>query len=342
MKPHRRLNLLTGEWVLVSPHRMLRPWQGKIEPVEVEQRPRHDPSCYLCPNNQRAHGGRNPDYPTTYVFTNDFPALLPHESDRNEPDHQLLCSEPVAGICRVVCFSPRHDLTLAEMDVADIRRVIDTWTAETIELGLTHQWVQVFENKGELMGCSNPHPHGQIWALDTIPTEPLKEADNQRQHHEVTGGVLLLDYLKEELGAAERVVVANEEWCAVVPHWATWPFELLLLPTRHVRRLPDLTDAERDSLSRILKQILVRYDNLFGISFPYSMGWHGAPFDNSNHDHWQLHAHFYPPLLRSASIRKFMVGFELLGEVQRDLTPEQAAARLRALSDIHFNTVPYA
>lgn len=341
-RPHRRLNLLTGEWVLVSPHRMERPWQGKVEPAPAEQRPQYDPSCYLCPRNSRAHGERNPDYTATHVFTNDFPALLPEHEAAGTPTQTLLQSEHVAGTCRVICFSPRHDLTLAEMARPEIRAVIDAWAAQTTELGKMYRWVQVFENKGDLMGCSNPHPHGQVWALDTLPTEPRKEDERQLAHYSDTRRVLLLDYLHEEIAAGERVVVENEHWLALVPHWATWPFELLLLPRRHVRRLPDLKTAERDALASVLKQVLVRYDNLFGISFPYSMGWHGAPFDSERHDHWQLHAHFYPPLLRSASIRKFMVGFEMLGEAQRDLTPEQAAARLRTLSDVHFKAVQYA
>lgn len=341
-RPHRRLNLLTGEWVLVSPHRMERPWQGKVEPAATEQRPQYDASCYLCPRNARAHGERNPDYTATHVFTNDFPALLPQQDDVAAPAQPLLRSEHVAGTCRVICFSPRHDLTLAEMARPEIRAVIDAWAAQTTELGKTYRWVQVFENKGDLMGCSNPHPHGQIWALDTLPTEPQKEDERQRAHFTATKRVLLMDYLQEEAAAGERVVVENEHWLATVPHWATWPFELLLLPRRHVLRLPDLKTDERAALASVLKQVLVRYDNLFGISFPYSMGWHGAPYDNDRHEHWQLHAHFYPPLLRSASVRKFMVGFEMLGEAQRDLTPEQAAARLRTLSDVHFKAVQYA
>ncbi|MGQ0560730.1 MAG: UDP-glucose--hexose-1-phosphate uridylyltransferase [Gemmatimonadota bacterium] len=356
-RPHRRLNLLTGEWVLVSPHRMERPWQGQVERAVSAQRPPYDGDCYLCPGNARAQGERNPDYDATHVFTNDFPALLPHldgatgrrygtapRDYASDAAHAqpLLRSEPVAGTCRVVCFSPRHDLTLAEMALAGIRTVIDTWADQSAELGRTYRWVQVFENKGEVMGCSNPHPHGQIWALDVLPSEPHKEDRQQRAHFAEHGRALLLDYAQAEAQSGERVVVANDDWLAVVPHWAIWPFELLLLPRRPVARLPELRAAERDNLARVLKQILVRYDNLFGVSFPYSMGWHGAPFDAGAANHWQLHAHFYPPLLRSATVKKFMVGFELLAEAQRDLTAEQAAERLRALSDVHASALQYA
>ena len=333
--PHRRLNLLTGEWVLVSPQRMGRPWQGQVEPAVVAERVRYDATCYLCPRNQRAHGARNPDYEQTYVFTNDFPAVIP---DAAAPDKAgvLLRAEGVRGTCRVICFSPRHDLTLAELSAPEIRGVIDEWATQTSELGEHYRWVQVFENKGELMGCSNPHPHGQIWALDELPTEAQKEAAQQQQYHEQTGRVLLLDYMQEEIARSERVVVHNEHWLAVVPFWATWPFEILLVPRHHVLRFPDLSAEQRAALATIMQQVLVRYDNLFATSFPYSMGWHGAPYGAGEHGYWQLHAHFYPPLLRSATVRKFMVGFEMLGEAQRDLTPEQAAAQLRALPDVHY------
>lgn len=335
--PHRRLNLLTGEWVLVSPQRMDRPWQGQVEPAASTAQASYDAGCYLCPRNQRAHGTRNPDYQQTYVFTNDFPAVLP---DAAAPDKagELLHAEGIRGTCRVICFSPRHDLTLAELSAPELRVVIDAWAAQTSELGERYRWVQVFENKGELMGCSNPHPHGQIWALDELPTEAQKEAAQQLQYHERTGRVLLLDYTQEEIARSERVVVDNEHWLAVVPFWATWPFEILLLPRHHVLRLPDLSAEQRAALATIMQQVLVRYDNLFATSFPYSMGWHGAPYGAGEHGYWQLHAHFYPPLLRSATVRKFMVGFEMLGEAQRDLTPEQAAAQLRALSDVHYRT----
>ncbi len=336
--PHRRYNPLTGEYVLVSPHRMKRPWQGQVEKPVPDFRPAHDPHCYLCPGNERAGGVQNPDYEGTFVFTNDFSALLPDIPDMGSPPHPLLQAEAIRGTCRVICFSPRHDQTLPEMSLHNIRRVIDTWAAQTAELGETYRWVQVFENKGATMGCSNPHPHGQIWALDALPNEAFKEDVYQWRYWEENGRSLLVDYADLETKEQKRVVVENNDWLAVVPYWAVWPFEILLLPRRHVLRLPDLSVKERDTLADILKRLLTRYDNLFETSFPYSMGWHGAPFRQADNPQpwWQLHAHFYPPLLRSATVKKFMVGFEMLGEAQRDLTAEQAAARLRQLSAVHY------
>ncbi len=325
--PHRRHNPLAGEWTLVSPHRTQRPWQGAQEPIERPNRPAHDPTCYLCPGNLRASGERNPDYDGTFVFANDYSALLPSRGE--EGVGGLLRAEPAGGECRVVCFSPRHDLTLAEMPAGDIRRVVETWADQTAELGARYRWVQIFENKGEIMGCSNPHPHGQIWASDFLPTLAAREDERQRAHYDARRSLLLMDVLHEELASGERVVVAGEHWVLLVPFWATWPFELLLLPRRPVPRLPDLTEGERDDLARVLKEGLGRYDALFATSFPYTMGWHGAPFDGRPTDPWILHAHFYPPLLRSATVRKFMVGYEMLAEPGRDLTPETAARRLR-------------
>jgi UDPglucose--hexose-1-phosphate uridylyltransferase len=354
--PHRRFNPLTGEWVQVSPHRTKRPWQGRVEKAAVEERPSHDPACYLCPGNERAGGNRNPAYETTFVFDNDFAALLPDTPPATNK-HPLLQSRSVRGTCRVICFSPWHDLTLPEMPPADIRRVVDLWAEQTAELGQTYRWVQVFENKGAIMGCSNPHPHGQIWALDALPNEPAKEDEQQQQYYMQKERPLLLDYAALEIKQGERVVVQNNQWLAVVPYWAIWPFETLLLPRRHVRRLPDLDDTGREALADILKRLLTKYDNLFETSFPYSMGWHGAPFPETsaglNNDeqglepeklrpsfaHWQLHAHIYPPLLRSATVKKFMVGYEMLAEAQRDLTAEQAAARLRDLSETHYRSL---
>jgi UDPglucose--hexose-1-phosphate uridylyltransferase len=342
--PHRRFNALTGEWILVSPHRTKRPWQGKVERPPQEVRPRYDPDCYLCPGNPRAGGARNPDYEHTFVFTNDFAALLPDTPDLAVAPHPLLRAETEPGTCRVICFSPRHDLTLPEMPLPEIRGVIDLWADQAAKLGRRYRWVQIFENKGELMGCSNPHPHGQIWAGSALPNEPGKEERQQRAYFQAHGRPLLLDYVELEAGQGERIVVENEHWLALVPYWALWPFETLLLPRRPVLRLPDLVDAERDALAEILKRLLTKYDNLFEVSFPYSMGWHGAPTGpgaevggtGDDASHWQLHAHFLPPLLRSATVKKFMVGYEMLAEAQRDLTAEQAAERLRALPETHY------
>ena len=333
--PHRRLNPLTGEYVLVSPHRAKRPWLGQVEKLPPEERPSYDPHCYLCPGNTRTSGAENPQYEHTHVFTNDFPALLLDTPQTGEPESNFLVTESVRGTSRVMCFSPRHDLTLPEMALPDIRQVVDAWAKEITDLGKTYRWVQIFENKGAVMGCSMPHPHGQIWTLDALPNEPYKEDVQQRKYGQENGHRnLLVDYAALELEKKERIVVENEHWLAVVPFWAVWPFETLLLPRRHVLRLPDLEDNERDALAEILKRMLTKYDNLFETSFPYSMGWHGAPY--GDYDHWQLHAHFYPPLLRSATVKKFIVGFEMLGEAQRDLTAEQAAARLRDLPEEHY------
>lgn len=334
--PHRRLNLLTGEYVLVSPHRTKRPWQGRQERPTQAERPTYDPQCYLCPGNTRANGEVNPAYDSTYVFTNDFAALLPDTPPSPAPADPLLTLDAVRGTCRVLCFSPRHDLTLPEMPAGDIRRVVDVWAEQTTELGAQYRWVQVFENKGELMGASNPHPHGQVWAGDWLPNEIAAEHRQQSDYFARHQSSLLIDYANTEAREKERIVVENDHWLAVVPFWAVWPFETLLLPRRPVLRLPDLTGAERDALADILKRLLTRYDNLFEIAFPYSMGWHGAPFMTDDVRGWQLHAHFYPPLLRSASVRKWMVGYEMMAEAQRDITPEQAAERLRSMSETHY------
>jgi UDPglucose--hexose-1-phosphate uridylyltransferase len=284
----------------------------------------------------RAGGNRNPDYETTFVFTNDFSALLPDTPLDAPTSHPLLRLESEQGTCRVICFSPRHDVTLPEMNLEEIRRVVDVWAEQITELGATYRWVQVFENKGEIMGCSNPHPHGQIWAGSALPNEPAKEETQQKRYFEEIGHVLLEEYCALEQEQKIRIVVENVHWLAVVPYWAIWPFEILLMPRRHVLRLAELNDDERNTLADIMKRFLSKYDNLFQVSFPYSMGWHGAPADEGNYTHWQLHAHYYPPLLRSATIKKFMVGYEMLAEAQRDLTAEQSAERLRELSDIHY------
>ncbi|HPC36929.1 MAG TPA: UDP-glucose--hexose-1-phosphate uridylyltransferase [Candidatus Marinimicrobia bacterium] len=337
--PHRRFNPLTGEWILVSPHRTERPWHGGQEPVASEERPKYDPECYLCPGNRRASGAVNPSYTSTYVFTNDFPALFPDTPDRRRNSNKFIRSAIISGTCRVICFSPRHDLTLAEMAVEEIRNVITVWAEQTMELGEKFSWVQIFENKGAMMGCSNPHPHGQVWAVNSLPNEPYKENRRQSAYFKQNKSVLLTDYLLYELESRERVVLENENWLAVMPFWAIWPFEILLLPRRHILRLPDLAPAERNSLASILKSLLVKYDNLFQSSFPYTMGWHGAPTMAGDFDHWQLHAHFYPPLLRSSSVKKFLVGYEMLAEAQRDLTPEVAARTLRETSEIHYKSL---
>ena len=334
--PHRRYNPLTGQWVLVSPHRTKRPWLGQIERVAPEKRPQYDPQCYLCPGNKRAGNAVNPKYTSTLVFVNDFSALLPDSPAEPPKAEDVFRVEPVRGECRVICFSPRHDLTLAQMDNPEIRRVIDVWADQVNELGKSYRWVQLFENKGAVMGCSNPHPHGQVWAGSSLPNEPAAEDREQKEYFEHHSSPLLLDIASRELSAGTRLAVENEHWLAVVPFWAIWPFETLLLPRRHVLRLPDLSEPERNSLADILRRLLIRYDNLFETSFPYSMGWHGAPTTEGEFSHWQLHAHFYPPLLRSATVKKFMVGYELLAEAQRDLTPEQAADRLRKVSEHHY------
>jgi len=326
--PHRRWNPLRGEWVLVSPHRSKRPWQGQTEAVP-DSRPAHDPECYLCPGNERAGGVRNDDYADTFVFRNDFAALLSEAMEDHESGDELFRAAPVSGECRVICFSPRHDLTLAQMPAGDIRRVIDLWAVQSAELGRRWKCVQIFENKGAAMGCSNPHPHGQIWAGDFLPNEIEREDRSQAAYLAQHKSPLLLDYAHRESAAGERVVEENDHWIAVVPYWAVWPFETLLLPKHDVRRLEDLDDTSRAALSEVMSGLLIRYDNLFQCSFPYSMGWHGAPYIGDAIEHWALHAHYYPPLLRSASVKKFMVGYELLAEAQRDLTAEQAAARLR-------------
>lgn len=337
--PHRRFNPLKGEYVLVSPHRANRPWRGQVEKVPADERPAYDPNCYLCPGNSRTSGAVNPQYTHTYVFTNDFPALLPDSPPAGEPESAFFRTESVRGTCRVLCFSPRHDLTLPVMSQQAIRQVVDAWAGEISDLGQIYRWVQLFENKGEMMGCSMPHPHGQIWALDALPNEPFKEDEQQSRYWQKNGRPLLVDYAQQEAQKGERVVVENDHWLAVVPYWAMWPFETLLLPRRHVLHLPALADDERDALAGIMKRLLIKYDNLFETSFPYSMGWHGAPDGpaHEGYEYWQLHAHFYPPLLRSATVKKFIVGFELLAEAQRDLTAEQAAVRLRDLPETHYS-----
>jgi UDPglucose--hexose-1-phosphate uridylyltransferase len=326
--PHRRYDPLRDEWVLVSAGRTNRPWLGKKEAVAPVAKPAYDPGCYLCPGNTRVNGAQNPPFTETFVFTNDFAALRP-DAPASEWRDGLLRAEGEQGTSRVLCFSPRHDLTLTDMAPADVRRVVDVWAAQTDELGERYRWVQVFENRGAEMGASNPHPHGQIWAGTALPVGPAREDETQRGHHAATGRRLLADVVAQELDGP-RVVERSDGWLAIVPFWAVWPFEVLLVARGPARRLPDLAPADRDDLVGILQRVMGRYDALFDRPFPFSFGWHQAPFGAGDADHWQLHAHFYPPLLE-AEKRKFMVGYELLSEAQRDITPEDAAARLRAV-----------
>jgi len=337
--PHRRFNPLTGEWVLVSPHRAKRPWLGQVEKVAPQDLPIYDPTCYLCPRNERAGGVINPDYKGTFVFENDFAALLP---DSMEPHptagSPLLLAVPEQGQCLVVCFSPRHDLTLPELDRPAIENVLNTWTNESTRLASEEyiQYVQVFENKGAMMGASNPHPHSQIWGQSHLPNEIVKELASQRSYFKKYQRSLLVDYIQEEQKRKERILFSNNYFTAVVPFWAVWPFEVLVSAHRLTSSLSDLSASEVSALAEMLKYITTKFDNLFEISFPYSMGFHQAPADGESHPEWVLHAHFYPPLLRSATVRKFMVGYEMLAMPQRDITPEIAAERLRSVPDIHY------
>ena len=333
-QPHRRYNPLLDEWVLVSPDRTNRPWRGRQEPAPAEDLPRFDPSCYLCPGNKRANGEANPAYDGTFVFTNDYAALRPDTSTETF-GRGLFRAEGERGTCRVLCFSPRHDLTIARMSRPEVRGIVDIWADQSVELGEHYRWVQVFENRGETMGASNPHPHGQIWAGSALPVQAAREDASQHRHWAATGNRLLLDYADQEAGGP-RVVIEDEDWLVIVPFWAVWPFESLVIARHPVERLSDLDGSRRDSLSAILIELLVRCDNLFRHPFPYSMGWHQAPFDGNTHDHWQLHGHLFPPLLRSATVRKFIAGYELLAETQRDFSPEEAAQRLRAVPTVHY------
>lgn len=338
--PHRRFNLLTREWVLVSPHRAKRPWLGQVEKTPAGALSAYDPACYLCPGNERAGGVRNPSYTGTFAFDNDFSALLPDlPSEAHADESPLLRSEPERGLCRVICFSPRHDLTLPELDLPAIEAVLATWAEQSADLGARDfiRSVQVFENKGAIMGCSNPHPHSQVWASSLLPNEPGKELAAQTAHFNEHQRPLLADYLAEEHKRRERILASNDHFTVLVPFWAVWPFETLLVAHRPgLSHLTKLTSAEISSLAEILKDVTTRYDNLFEISFPYSMGFHQAPFDGQTHPEWTLHAHFYPPLLRSATVRKFMVGYEMLAMPQRDIAPESAAKQLSRVSNTHY------
>lgn len=336
---HIRFNPLKEEWVLVSPHRMKRPWKGQVEKIEEEEIPRFSPNNPLCPTVTRPNGMVNPDYKGTFVFKNDFPALLDDVPEPSPSDDPLFQTKAARGTCQVICFHPWSDLTLPLFQHHEIKAVVDEWIKLSVELGSKYDWVQIFENKGAMMGCSNPHPHCQVWASSFIPNEPAVKDKTQKSYFKEHGSPLLVDYVNRELEHKERVILANSHWVWLVPFWAVWPYETMLLPRRHILRLQDLTEEEKDSLSVIMKQLLTKYDNLFRTSFPYSMGWHGAPtgsYLKSDPTHWQLHAMYYPPLLRSATVKKFMVGYELLAQAQRDLTAEQAAEKIRNQSDIHY------
>jgi len=337
--PHRRFNPLTGDWIVVSPHRAKRPWMGQEEKTSGNEIPRHDPKNPLCPGVTRPNGEVNPDYKNTFVFDNDFSALKPDGPNPPESEDPLFQSGEAHGKCRVICFHPYSDLTLPLMEPADIRCVVDTWVREHKELGQQFKWVQIFENKGAAMGCSNPHPHCQIWASSFLPNEPSRKDHNQRMFKEKYNKTMLVDYLEKELEKKERIVLESQHWVWLVPYWATWPFETMLLPRRHVLRIEDQTEEEKDDLCKIMKEALTIYDNLFEVSFPYCFGWHGAPTGsslNEDNSHWQLHGVFYPPLLRSATVKKFMVGYEMLASAQRDMTAEQSAERLQKLPRVHY------
>lgn len=339
-KPHRRLNILTGEWVQVSPHRTKRPWQGQEEEQGKDRKPSYDDTCYLCPGNDRAGSATNPDYKSTFAFDNDFSALLTDIESAKVNEENLLVAETEKGKCRVICFSPRHDLTLPEMEIDQLRNVVDLWVDEYRELGSKPfiNYVQIFENKGEIMGCSNPHPHGQIWAQETIPEEPAKELKQQKSYFNKHGRTLLGDYIDRELKEKERIIVANEDFVVLVPFWAFWPFETMVVSRRPFGHFTDMSDQEKTSLADIIKKITTKFDNIFNISFPYSAGFHPAPTDGEEHPEWHFHMHFYPPLLRSATVKKFRVGYEMLGNPQRDITAEYSAGILRDLPDVHYKS----
>jgi UDPglucose--hexose-1-phosphate uridylyltransferase len=337
--PHRRFNPLTGEWVLVSPHRAKRPWQGQVEEPDETRPPEYDPSCYLCPGNTRAGGKVNPAYTGTFLFTNDFSSLLDDIPACSVNESNLLVAEAEQGICKVICFSPRHDLTVPRMDEDSILNVVELWINEYIELGKLDyiNSVQIFENKGSMMGCSNPHPHCQIWAQRSLPVEIVKEQKQLTDYFEQHGKTLLTDYLAIELNKNIRIICSNDSFVALVPFWAVWPFETMIISRRPVASISALNRQEKNDLASIYRRLTTRYDNLFQSSFPYSMGFHQAPTDQKEHPEWHLHMHFYPPLLRSATVKKFMVGYEMLANPQRDFTAEQSAGRLKALSEIHYS-----
>ena len=335
---HRRYNPLTGDWVQVSPHRAKRPWQGQEEKVSEAKRPEYDPKCYLCPGNTRANGEENPDYTGTYSFQNDFSAIADDVPSGKMEEGELFLAKSEKGLCKVICFSPRHDLTIPEMEVEEIAKVVELWQKEYAELGGKDfiNYVQIFENKGSVMGCSNPHPHGQIWAQESIPDEPAKKQKNFSQYFQKHGRTMLSDYLKAELEKKERILFENDHFVGLVPFWAVWPYEAMIVPKRHVASVAELNEAEVVALADAYKKLTVMYDNIFEISFPYSAGIHQAPTNGKDHPEWDMHMVFYPPLLRSATVKKFMVGYEMLATPQRDITAETSAAKLRELPKVHY------
>ena len=331
---HKRLNLLTGEWVLVSPHRTKRPWQGKVEATTSIERPEYDNDCYLCPGNSRADGSVNPDYTSPYVFENDFASLLQNTPEGETKVDDMLIAKSQKGICKVICFSPKHNLTLPSMEINDIAEVVKLWQKEFINLSKNTwiKYIQIFENKGDIMGCSNQHPHGQIWSLNDIPNEVLKETIQQQLYFALNNSSLLGDYLNVELRQNERLVCMNEHFVALVPFWAVWPFETIIISKKHVQNIAQFNEAECVALAEIINSLTIKYDKLFNISFPYSAGIHQMPVNDGPHEEWHWHMHFYPPLLRSATVKKFMVGYEMLASPQRDITPEWAAERLNIIN----------
>ncbi len=336
--PHRRYNILTGEWVLVSPHRNKRPWQGKVEKMSTEKRPNYDESCFLCPGNTRSSGDLNPNYNEPYSFVNDFSALLkevPYEKYSNG----LLQAESESGICKVLCFSPDHSLTLPLMKVEDIEKVVALWQKEYLELGALEgiNHVQIFENKGDTMGCSNPHPHGQIWSQRSIPQEVAKKQEKLLAYWNKNRRSLLEDYVKQEIELDQRIICENKYFVALIPYWAVWPYEMMILPKKKISHIGLLNEFQRASFAEIIKKTTIRLDNIFSTSFPYSMGIHQAPTDGKEHPEWHFHMSFYPPLLRSATVKKFMVGYEMFANPQRDITAEQAANTMKSLSEIHYS-----
>jgi len=329
---HKRYNILTGEWVLVSPHRAKRPWQGQNEIVSNVVRPSHDSSCYLCAGNTRINGEKNPNYEDVFVFTNDF-AALQSDSKSFSVNDGLIKAESEQGICKVICFSPDHSKSLADMDVKDIDKVIKTWQEEYTSLGANESinYVQIFENKGAVMGCSNPHPHGQIWSQSTLPNEVDKKNKQQQKYYNKNQRSLVGEYLSQELEIKERIIYENNDFVVLIPFWAVWPFETMIVPKRQYSNITEISETESLSFAEAISVITKAYDKLFECSFPYSSGIHQSPTNGKSNSHWHWHMSFYPPLLRSSTVKKFMVGYEMFGSPQRDITAEQAGERLKKI-----------